>query len=69
MLYGVNVVLILKYIVLVGIFVCLVLAPAYLACVNNSAKYDRMRVRVGSWLFGWSFVGWIFALFVSAKKS
>ncbi|MFQ6695707.1 MAG: superinfection immunity protein [Alphaproteobacteria bacterium] len=44
------------------------MTPTYLAIINNSSKYDRMRVRVGSWMFGWTFVGWLFALFVSAKK-
>ena len=68
MVHGINVLLVLKYAALVFILVCLILTPAYLACVNDSSKYDRMRVRTGSWLFGWTFVGWIFALFVSAKK-
>jgi len=58
----------LKYLCLIGIFICLLLAPAYLAAANGSAKYDKMRTRVGSWLFGWTFIGWFFALFVSAKK-
>jgi hypothetical protein len=69
MLYGVNILLTIKYIALIGIFVCIVLTPAYLACVNKTQKYDMMRIRVGSWLFGWSFIGWLFALFLSAKKS
>ena len=68
MIYGVNILHILKYIAVIGIFICLILTPAYLAVVNDSSKYDRMRVRVGSWLFGWSIIGWFFALFVSAKK-
>jgi hypothetical protein len=64
-----DILIVLKHIIVVCIFVCLVLTPAYLAAANGSAKYDRMRARVGSWLFGWSIIGWIFALFVSAKKS
>lgn len=59
---------VLKYAFVIGIFICIVLAPAYLAAANESKPYDRMRTRCGSWLFGWSFIGWIFALFVSAKK-
>ena len=59
---------ILKYIVVICIFVAIILTPAYLACANESKPYDRMRTRCGSWLFGWSFIGWIFALFVSVKK-
>ncbi len=58
----------LKPATVICIFVCLVLAPAYLAAANKSEKYDSMRVRVGSWLFGWTIIGWFFALFVSTKK-
>ena len=68
MWHGINILLILKYAAVIFIFVCLIMTPAYLAIINNSSKYDRMRVRVGSWMFGWTFVGWLFALFVSAKK-
>lgn len=68
MLYGINILLIIKYIALVCIFVCIVLAPVYLAVANGCSKYDSMRTRCGSWLFGWSFIGWLFALFVSTKK-
>ena len=63
-----EILLVLKYIALVVIFMCIILAPAYLASANSRSKYDQMRVRMGSLMFGWSFIGWIFALFVSAKK-
>lgn len=63
-----DILFILKYIVIIGIFICIMLAPAYLSCANDSKPYDKMRIRCGSWLFGWSFIGWIFALFLSAKK-
>ncbi len=68
MIHGVNILTVLKYIALVSIFICIVLVPAMLAGVNDRSPYDSMRTRVGSWLFGWSFIGWLFALFVSAKK-
>lgn len=68
MWHGINILLILKYVAVIFIFVCLIMTPTYLAIINDSSKYDRMRVRVGSWMFGWTFVGWLFALFVSAKK-
>lgn len=63
-----NILLVLKYIAAIIIFVCIVLTPAYLASANDRSKYDKMRVRMGSLMFGWSFIGWIFALFISAKK-
>ncbi|MBR3147997.1 MAG: superinfection immunity protein [Alphaproteobacteria bacterium] len=58
----------LKYIAVIGILVCIILTPMYLASANNRSKFDQMRVRMGSVMFGWSFIGWIFALFISAKK-
>ena len=68
MLFGINVLLIIKYILAIVILACIFLFPSYLAAITSKSKYDNMRVRVGSWLFGCLFVGWIFALFVSAKK-
>lgn len=68
MVHGVNILMILKYIALGCIFIFIVLVPVLLACANDRSKYDMMRTRVGSWLFGWSFLGWLFALFVSSKK-
>ena len=62
------VLLVLKYIIAICILICILLAPVYLAAANGKAKYDCMRTRVGSWLFGWTFVGWLFALFVAVKK-
>ncbi len=63
-----DILLIMKYIVAIAIFACIVLTPAYLAAANDKSKYDHMRTRMGSLMFGWSFIGWIFALFISAKK-
>ena len=63
-----GILLTLKYVAVAVIFVGIILTPAYLAAANDRSKYDRMRARVGSWLFCWTFVGWVFALFVSAKK-
>lgn len=68
MLFGINILLIIKYMLAAVILVCIFLLPSYLAAVNSKSKYDNMRVRVSSWLFGGFFIGWIFALFVSAKK-
>jgi hypothetical protein len=63
-----GILLFLKYVVAAIIFVGILLTPAYLAAVNDRSKYDSMRARMGSWMFGWSFFGWLFALFVAAKK-
>ena len=63
-----NILTVIKSVCTIVILICIILTPAYLACANNRSKYDRMRIRCGSWMFGWSFVGWLFALFISAKK-
>ena len=63
-----DILYIIKYILVVGIFIGILLTPVYLAAANSREKYDAMRVRSASWLFGWSIIGWIFTLFVSAKK-
>lgn len=63
-----GILLVLKYIVAVAVLLGIILTPAYLAAANGRSKIDVMRVRMGSWMFGWSFVGWIFALFIAAKK-
>ncbi len=63
-----GILLVLKYIIVAMIFVGILLTPAYLAVANGRSKYDVMRTRMGSWMFGWSFIGWFFALFVASKK-
>lgn len=68
MLFGINVLLIIKYILAIVILACIFLFPSYLAAITSKSKYDNMRVRMSSWIFGCFFIGWIFALFVSAKK-
>lgn len=68
MLMGINILMLVKYTVAILLFLCVLLAPAYLAVVNDRDKLDRMRIRCGSLLFGWSFIGWFYALFISSKK-
>ena len=68
MLLGIDLLMIVKYAIAITVFVCSVLAPAYLAAVNGREKYDKMRVRCGVLLFGWSILGWIFSLFLATKK-
>lgn len=61
-------ILIIKYIVAVGALVAIILAPAYLAAKNDKGKADAMRIRVASWVFGWTGIGWLLALFWAVKK-
>jgi hypothetical protein len=61
-------ILIIKYIVAVIALVAIILAPAYLAAKNDKSKADAMRIRVASWVFGWTGIGWLLALFWAVKK-
>ncbi|MBO4480828.1 MAG: superinfection immunity protein [Alphaproteobacteria bacterium] len=61
-------ILIAKYIAATIILACVILTPAYLAAKNGKDKFVAMRVRVASWVFGWTGVGWLLALFWAVKK-
>lgn len=60
--------LVIKYIVSIAIVLAIILAPAWLARQNGRSKNDMILVRLGSWLFLWTGVGWLWALFWSSKK-
>lgn len=57
-----------KYVAAIAIVVTIVLAPAWLARQNKRGKQDMILVRLGSWIFGWTGVGWLWALFWATKK-
>ncbi len=59
---------VLKYAACVVILFGLILLPAWLARQNGKGKPDMHAVRLGSWIFGWSIVGWIWALFWATRK-
>ena len=61
-------VLIIKYIAATVVLVAIIIAPAYLAAQAKKPKADAMRIRVASWVFGWTGVGWLLALFWAIKK-
>ena len=61
-------ILIIKYIVAVVTLVAIILAPAYLAAQNDKDKYMAKRIRVASWVFGWTGIGWLLALIWAVKK-
>lgn len=60
--------LVIKYIVSIAIVLAIILAPAWLARQNGRSKNDMILVRLGSWLFLWTGIGWLWALFWSSKK-
>lgn len=64
----IDIILILKYILAIAITMAIFLAPAWLARQNGRSKNDMILVRLGSWLFLWTGIGWLWALFWSSKK-
>jgi hypothetical protein len=68
MLIGINFLAVIKYAIAVSILIAIALTPAYLAAMNDREKLDKMRVRCGVMLFGWSVVGWLVALIIASKK-
>ncbi len=63
-----DILLYLKYAVAGAILVIIALAPAYLARQTKKGKYDMLKVRLASWLLGWTGVGWLWALWWATKK-
>ena len=63
-----QVIIFIKYIIAIALIAAIVFAPAYLAQQTKKDKTDMARIRIGSWLLGWSIIGWLWALFKSTKK-
>jgi len=59
---------VIKYLVGITILIVVFFAPAYLAQMNGKDKLSVVIVRISSWLFGWTGVGWLFALYWAVKK-
>ena len=68
MLLGINFLLVLKYIIAIAIVVIVICAPAYLARQNKKSAYDMVLIRIASWLFSWTGIGWLWALYWAIKK-
>lgn len=65
---NINVIILAKYIIAIVLIALVLFAPAYLARQTKKDKTDMARIRIGSWLLGWSVVAWIWALFASIRK-
>ena len=63
-----TIILIIKYILATSVLVGIICAPAWIARQTDKGKQDMFLVRLGSWLFGWSLVGWFYALVIGTKK-
>ena len=58
----------IKYILAIVIIVAIVLAPAWLARQTKKNKNATVWIRIYSWLFGWTGIGWLVALYMAVKK-
>lgn len=63
-----DILLVAKYTVAIMIVITIILAPAWLARQTGKNKQDMILVRLASWIFGWTGIGWLWALFWAAKK-
>ena len=57
-----------KYAISILIIAVIVLAPAWLARKTGKNKQDMILVRLASWIFGWTGIGWLWSLFWASKK-
>ena len=58
----------IKYIIAILLLAFVILLPAYLATQTGKDKTDTTRIRIGSWLLGWTGIGWLWSLFKSTQK-
>ena len=63
-----DVLYIAKYVACAVIAIGIFFAPAWIARQNGRGKPQMHAVRLGSWIFGWSIIGWLWALFWATKK-
>lgn len=63
-----DIVLVVKYIAAALLAVAIYLAPAWIANQTKKGKDKMQFIRTGSWLFGWTGIGWLLALYWATKK-
>ena len=57
-----------KYAIALAVVIVIMLAPAWVARQTKKSKYIMLWVRIYSWLFGWTGIGWLVALYIAVKK-
>jgi len=63
-----NAIIVFKYLVCIALVVGILLAPSWLARKGGKDKYNMLIIRISSWLFGWTGVGWLYALWLAVRK-
>lgn len=64
---SVGVLIVLKYILCIILLIGILLFPSWLAAQNKKNKTDIGIVRLATWLFGWTGVGWLVGLWWAVK--
>ena len=62
------IILLAKYIIATALIIAIIMYPAWLARQNGRGKPDMHAVRLASWVFGWSIIGWLWSLYWATKK-
>ncbi len=62
-----EIILIGKYIAATLILLVIIFTPAWLARQTQKDKVAMGRVRVASWLTGWTGIGWFLSLFWASR--
>ncbi len=68
MIYGIDILLIIKYALGILLVLSIILAPSWIARQNGHGKPQMHAVRLGSWVLGWSIIAWLWSLFWATKK-
>ena len=68
MILGYDILSIIEYAIGTIIAMCIYLAPAWIARQNGKGKPDMHAVRLASWVFGWSIIGWFWGLYWATRK-
>lgn len=62
------IILLAKYIIATALIIAIIMYPAWLARQTDKNKQNMIIVRLGSWLFLLTGVGWFVALFFAIRK-
>ena len=57
-----------KYTLAITMIVVIALAPAWIARQTKKDKQQMGWVRIYSWLFGWTGIGWLIGLYIAIRK-
>ncbi len=57
-----------KYLISFILIFIIIMLPAWLARQTKKTNYEMLKIRLASWIFGWTIIGWLWALFYSIKK-